>query len=202
MSESKHACEGKHGDVEELSQGLGNIVVVENENRRVKAVSHFPKEVGQVCKDIASYFKASAPDIDSTRDNLVSSLSGPEALRSLLMAIEETGEDETTIWFYEYKLLDAATIRDMGEIGRDGLVPFAENIDGELLACGKHEHKGGVFYTSADGDVEGDQIAVCMATFLESYRDDLLSHRLEYIEDCGMVERTDAGGPGSPTPKK
>lgn len=48
MAESKHSGEGKECQTGEAD--LTSVTVVENENRRNKAISHFPKEVNQVAK--------------------------------------------------------------------------------------------------------------------------------------------------------
>jgi hypothetical protein len=180
---------------------VAGVTVVEHENRRDKAISHFPSEVEQVCKDIAGFFKCAGPDKDKARARAVDALSGPSALRVLLRAVAETGGEQRLVWFNEYRLLApgavAAVAKRVGATSR-GLIPFAENIDEDLLACGEDEHRGGVFSLGADGKPQGDELAPCLATFLEGYRDALLSRKFEFIEGCGMVARAVPARRGAP----
>ncbi len=184
-----------------LAWQVAGVTVVEHENRRDKAISHFPGEVEQVCKDIAGFFKCAGPDKDKARARAVDALSGPSALRVLLRAVAETGDERRSVWFNEYRLLApeavAAVSKRVGATSR-GLIPFAENIDEDLLACGEDEHRGGVFGLGANGEPQGNELAPCLATFLEDYRDALLSRKLEFIEGCGMVARAVPARKGAP----
>lgn len=137
--------------------------------------------------DIASFFDAVADDASGGEDIVVS---GPFALQSLVSAVRN---NEDKVWFMEHQMLSADRIRELGVFEACGLVPFAENIDGDFLAAGQDDFRGTVHAVSAQGELEGRQEADCLADYLEAYRDMLLSHKLEYIEDCGMVEKsTDA----------
>lgn len=82
-------------------------------------------------------------------------------------------------------------------------VPFARDIDGTLLGLVYHEggkteegeeaspHDVTVAEWSADDGI--DHLSKqTPATYLEAFRDRLLSHKFEYIPDVGLVERVGA----------
>jgi len=87
-------------------------------------------------------------------------------------------------------MLDPSSIIEAStSIKHTKLVPFARNLDDDFIATRLDEHQGQVFYASSEGDIEGEELASCLAVFLEHYRDKLLRSRLEFVEDCGMVEK-------------
>ena len=152
--------------------------VVENENRREKCISFYPKEVEQICKDISRFFNPSlhlqphsSPRHSSPETK--HSIHIPEALALLLQ--------NPSIWFYEYKILEQLVTLD------DGLIAFAQNVDNAYLCCGEDIHDGGIFEQEQDG--ESEKVGENLATYLEAYRDALLSNKLEFIQDVGVVEK-------------
>ena len=92
-------------------------------------------------------------------------------------------------WYvYDYAILSASDANDKRGDTED-YVPFAENVDGELLVCGIDDHEGGVYSFDLDEGGVGENLGKNLASYLEEYCKNLLSGRLEYIEDCGMVEK-------------
>lgn len=188
-SKTQH-FEGKcdESNLHRLKPGFDDIQVVEHENRRPQAISFFPKEIEQVGKDICSFFDAHVNrDPNSPRLDIIDSVPGAHALRSLLYQWNEV----QAIWIYDYELLRSQEIIDLysRNIAR-GLVPFAANVDGDYICAGLDDHDGGAFCVDGEtGEVESVE-AQSLATYLEEYRNMLLSGRLEYIQDYGMVERT------------
>ena len=70
------------------------------------------------------------------------------------------------------------------------------HIDDELLVAGTDDHEGGVYEYSEDDGLSSRK-ATCLADYLEKYRDALLSNQLEFVEECGMMEK--CGGPAVPS---
>ena len=68
-------------------------------------------------------------------------------------------------------------------------IPFAENVDGDLLVCGVDDHDGGVFSFDLDDGGIGEKVSTSLASYLETYCKELLSGKLIYLEECGMVEK-------------
>mmetsp|Transcript_12071 Transcript_12071/g.15007 ORF Transcript_12071/g.15007 Transcript_12071/m.15007 type:complete len:145 (+) Transcript_12071:69-503(+) len=126
--------------------------------------------------------------MSSLRKSLISiQSSSPQALKLLYRNLKVP---PSRVWIYEYQLID---LQEMEETFKQhfkerGLIPFAKNIDGDFLACGKDDHSGGVYEVEED---EEEIVCESFATYLEQYRCLLLSNKLEYIEGMGMVQRSE-----------
>jgi hypothetical protein len=73
-------------------------------------------------------------------------------------------------------------------------IPLAANVDGTLLIASLEAADPGVFEWSAD-DGLGRHVARSLSTLLEKLRQDLLTHKYEFVEDCGLVERQSRPSP-------
>lgn len=194
--EGKYDSSSAHEGKEQVEQP--RIKVIEHENARTKPVSFFPKEVTQICSDICAYFhgidELELPPGASTRaiENLPTC---PSALKDLL------AEHDGGLWLLEYQLLGCAEITSQ-DIDGEARVIFARNVDGDALMCGVDEHQGGVYEHSDEYGI-GDCLGNSLATFLEDYRNRLLSSQLEYVDECGVIEcSNDGGGGGASTSNK
>jgi len=179
--------EGKMGEGKHSGFDDDRIAVVENENRREGAITDYPKEVSQVVKDLCTYFEripdlrlaGAAPD-----DDLRSIQPCPEILLQLL-------EVHNGGWFiYDYRVFSAAeAASNKRRMQASGLTPFAENIDGDLLVAGDDEGRVYSFESLSDMPEASTVEDECLASYLEKYRNRLLSNQLVYLEECGMVEK-------------
>ena len=91
--------------------------------------------------------------------------------------------------FYDFVGLSAAGMEEelarcqaSGKWAAD-TVPFARNADGELLVCGP---AGVSSWDAADG--LGGADAPSLSAYLEKYRNQMFASKVEYVEDCGIME--------------
>jgi hypothetical protein len=87
------------------------------------------------------------------------------------------------------------------DIDGETRVVFARNVDGDELMCGVDEHRGAVLEHNEEYGV-GDCLGASVASFLESYRDKLLSSQLEYVDECGVIECSTATAAETQSNKK
>ncbi|GLD98636.1 hypothetical protein PINS_up007353 [Pythium insidiosum] len=112
----------------------------------------------------------------------------PDALRGLL------SKQSGGLWFDEYKSLSADDIARTAESlsrasgWKSSFVPFAADADGNALVTDAATAKCAVFAFGDDG--RGRDLAPSLSTYLEEYRNRLLSGRFDFVEDVGLVERS------------
>lgn len=67
------------------------------------------------------------------------------------------------------------------------MIPFARDLDDNMLVI---DSTGAVReWSEADG---GDVVSKSLPSFLEKFRNDLLSGHYEYVEEIGVVEKAGA----------
>ncbi len=66
----------------------------------------------------------------------------------------------------------------------DGVLPFATDVDDNMLVVSANDM--GVYEWDSDG--QGRKIASDFESFLEKFRNDLLSNKFEFVSGCGVVE--------------
>lgn len=64
-----------------------------------------------------------------------------------------------------------------------GVIPFARDLDDNMLVV---DGRGAVCEWSEGA---GEMVAKSLPTFLEKFRNDLLSGHYEFVEELGVVER-------------
>jgi hypothetical protein len=93
--------------------------------------------------------------------------------------------DGKGIWVYEMQLMTVDDIRDAA--GNTGAcIPFAKDVDGNMMVVNTESGEAVFEY---DDDGLGSEICPSFTAYIEKYRNDLLSGKFEYIEDCGVVEK-------------
>lgn len=100
------------------------------------------------------------------------------------------------IWFMDKPLLGTEQIvRAVAELEaaggwRPSLIPFCGDDSGYIVVNTSSDE---VFEYEA-GEGVGDCIDISFSSYLEKYRDQLLSGRFEYLDGCGVVENVASGG--------
>ena len=90
------------------------------------------------------------------------------------------------IWIYEMQLVNVDDIRDVFESKKMGdCIPFVKDVDDNMLVVDANSEA----VCEYDEDGVGSEISPSVASYIEKYRNDLLSGKFEFIEDCGVVEK-------------
>ena len=163
----------------------GVTVAVEG-NKRSGGMS--PSEARQCVGDVVEFFRnkaegeISGADERELRNFARDHFALPLALEELYLAAR------SGIWFEEKELIPLQSATKMlSEIkGRD-LFPFARDPDDGLLVV-NCETEAVFEYDLADG--LGDEVASNFTDFFEAFRNDILADKYEFVEDCGLVEKT------------
>jgi hypothetical protein len=108
----------------------------------------------------------------------------------LSLLLEKSGGG---VWFYERKGLESDKMASLASKLGDELIPFASDVDGNLYVV-DGGRRGAVFEWDSDG--RGTEVAASFEDFLEQLRNDLLSNKFEFVEDCGVVEGVSGGKGG------
>ena len=99
------------------------------------------------------------------------------------------------IWFMDKQLLSAdRIIRTVAELEGEGgwrpnLIPFCGDESEYYVVNTRSEE---VFEYEPGAGI-GDCVDISFCSFLEKYRDQLLSGRFEYLDGVGVVEKVGAG---------
>ena len=72
-------------------------------------------------------------------------------------------------------------------------MPVGQDLDDDLLVVEEGAHK--IYTFSMDDGEVVDEKETTFGTYLELFRNKLLSNRFEHIEDAGLVERMGASSP-------
>lgn len=151
-------------------------------------------EIIQCVLDIKSWFsrtkgaaliKSAATTVDIQRLEKTIDTSLPESLSSLLLEVNGG------IYFLDKPLLGTADIADIyGQVERSkqwksGLVPFCGDETSLLVVDSQSDE----VYEWDSSDGLGDLIARNLLSYLEDYRNNLLSGHFEYFEDVGVIEK-------------
>jgi hypothetical protein len=71
------------------------------------------------------------------------------------------------------------------------LIPLARDVDDNFIVIDASENgKEGVYEWSEE---RGSQLASSLGSFLEQFRDDLLSGGFEFVDEIGVVEKVKKG---------
>mmetsp|Transcript_1691 Transcript_1691/g.3829 ORF Transcript_1691/g.3829 Transcript_1691/m.3829 type:complete len:179 (+) Transcript_1691:45-581(+) len=162
----------REGDMsaEELAQCLLDITSWLSEN------------AGEPGKEYAAKPPPSPSDLASLADFLAPTPLPPSLAE--LLRLHDGG-----ILLFEFTGLSVAEITQAVTDGRKedkwaaGIVPVARNPDGELLVM---DEEGLRTWTPADG--KGSLDAPSLSAYLEQYSKRMLGGKLEYMEDCGIME--------------
>ena len=146
--------------------------------------------------DIVAWFKRSSDlEIEEGSDEDVQPLFkalGYECDATLTFLVTQC---KNGIWYGDKKGMSADTMIEAvtgGEFGE--ALPFACDEDEEWFLAIDGEDGEIKEWTKDDG--AGDILATTFNDYLEEYRNALLAAKYEYVEDCGCMEKADAGGGG------
>ena len=152
-------------------------------------------ELIQCVLDIKSWFmrtkcsrriKDGATSVDFQRLNKAMGSEIPEQLEVLL------GEVNGGIYFMEKEQMSTEMVMDIitnlsgSKMWKQGLVPFCGD-ENALLAIDTEGDCEIVEWDSDDG--VGDVVAANLSSFLEQYRNNLLSGQFEFLDDAGVIEK-------------
>ncbi len=169
-----------------------SVTVAEEGNRRAGDMS--TAEVVQCTLDIKSWFARTsckkfmvegATSVDFQRLEKTIDTELPSALKAVLSEINGG------IYFMDKKQMSTNQIADCfsriegSRQWKNGLVPFAGEDDSLLVIDTKH----GEVYEWDSSDGLGDMVAPSLEKYLEDYRNDILSRRVEFLEDVGVIEK-------------
>jgi len=173
------------------------MMVETDSHPRRSSISHYPKEVEQAVLDVVTWFKEharplalekieGASDADLMKVEKIAD-NFPSALSKLLRCLNGG------IYFGQCCLFSTKEIIEWGEKcakmsskWNESWIPIATDVDGNLILI---DAEGAVREWDADAELLSKElIAASFATYLEDYRNKLLSGHMEYIEDVGIVE--------------
>ena len=170
-----------------------SVTVAEEGNRRIGGPD--ADEVTQCVLDIKSWFKRSGEwdeegractSADLQRLEKTIDLELPKALSALLK------EQDGGLWFMDKQSYSAARIAEVvsdnerSKSWKRGLLPFAG--DDSCLQVIDTDSGGEVFEWEDETGL-GDKLSASLGTFLETYRNQLLSGQFEYLDGCGVIEK-------------
>eukprot|EP00290_Baffinella_frigidus_P011437 CAMPEP_0180141740 /NCGR_PEP_ID=MMETSP0986-20121125/15113_1 /TAXON_ID=697907 /ORGANISM="non described non described, Strain CCMP2293" /LENGTH=169 /DNA_ID=CAMNT_0022084701 /DNA_START=57 /DNA_END=566 /DNA_ORIENTATION=+ len=145
-------------------------------------------DIGQWMTDHAGELGKAHADATGAPDAVIESLE--KAAGSLPSTVAELlKHKDGKMPFYDFVGLSAAEMEEeMAKCKASGkwasdTVPLARNADGELLVCGP----AGVSSWDAD-DGLGVPDAPSLSAYLEKYRNQMFASKVEYVEDCGIME--------------
>mmetsp|Transcript_42760 Transcript_42760/g.70901 ORF Transcript_42760/g.70901 Transcript_42760/m.70901 type:complete len:178 (-) Transcript_42760:258-791(-) len=173
------------------SKSGGGVTVAEEGNRRRGRMG--AEEVTQCVLDIVSWFKSHTECFENVQPgdkSGVQSLSKaigadvPEELEEFMLQINGGA------WLYEKKCLSLEESVD--KVLQEGHVTIASDVDGNYLVADV-ESPGTKLYEYDESDGLGSCVASSFSSYIEEYRNLLLSGKCEFIEDTGIVEEM-AGG--------
>eukprot|EP00607_Mallomonas_marina_P009068 CAMPEP_0182418202 /NCGR_PEP_ID=MMETSP1167-20130531/2681_1 /TAXON_ID=2988 /ORGANISM="Mallomonas Sp, Strain CCMP3275" /LENGTH=180 /DNA_ID=CAMNT_0024592289 /DNA_START=37 /DNA_END=579 /DNA_ORIENTATION=+ len=166
--------------------------VAEEGNRRKGAATE--DEIRQCALDIKSWFERSSPALknipgaepsDFQRMDKALESSAPEALEILLSVVDGG------IWFMEKKLLSVDKIirlygqLESSKLWRPELIPFCGDASDMLVI----DALTGEVLEWDDQEGLGELMAVSFSGYLEDYRNDLLEGNMDFLDECGVVEK-------------
>ena len=162
---------------------MPGITVAEEGNRRRGDMD--TDEVAQCAKDIAGFFNAAQGGASAESLQRMCKAAGECAALEAMLRVADGG-----IWYYEARALSAEEIVDRAAaLGKDGVVPFAADLDDNLLVV---LPSGAVAEWDEDG--EGETVSPSFSEYLEAYSKNLLSGRWEFVDECGVMEKMGGGG--------
>jgi len=175
-----------------------SVTVAEEGNRRSGGPDL--SEIRQCVVDIKSWFSRSGCEsiegctsADLQRLEKTIDLEIPRALNALL------SEANGGLWIMDKQSFDALRIaevyaeRESSKTWKRDYVPFAGNDDlSALLIVDASTAEAAVYEWDSDEDCLGDSVASSFGTFIETYRNDLLSGQFEYLDGCGVIEKVGA----------
>jgi len=145
-------------------------------------------EVEQAIRDILNWVSSNVPNFspsEGTSDSLVAN--APFALKKLFEIHDGGVPLQDT-----FRTIPVQQIKQAVEAGEVSInwkvsyLPFARNNEGEFLVADLST--GEVLEWSIDYGV-GEQLAQSMGLYLENIRNNMLSHKYQYIdEDVGIIE--------------
>ena len=179
--------EGKFGDGEGREKAF--VVVQEGTgNERSGLISD--SEIEQVVLDIVAWYEravdacepgSAAPSADDLK-RLAALFPGERVPLALRLLHEKAFDD---FYLHEFRLLPAAEAARLSSelpLG-EGLVGIARNIDEDYLVL---KNGGSVAVWSEDEGLESP-CAENLGMYLERMRNELLSKKLEWLPECGLV---------------
>eukprot|EP00613_Pedinella_sp_CCMP2098_P005649 CAMPEP_0171593768 /NCGR_PEP_ID=MMETSP0990-20121206/309_1 /TAXON_ID=483369 /ORGANISM="non described non described, Strain CCMP2098" /LENGTH=173 /DNA_ID=CAMNT_0012154367 /DNA_START=105 /DNA_END=626 /DNA_ORIENTATION=+ len=167
-------------------------MVAQEGNRRKGGMTK--SEVSQAVLDVCTWFERNSPDklvpTDPAKLEGLEKVLGFEIPMGLSLLLEKGGGG---VWFYERQGFGSDKIASQAAKLGENIIPFASDVDGNLyvIDCGR---RGAVFEWDSDG--RGTEVASSFEDFLEQLRNDLLSNKFEFVEDCGVVEGLSSGKVG------
>jgi len=156
-------------------------------------------EISQCVLDIKSWFDRTkakkningpATTVDLQRLEKSIDIPLPPALKIMLQEVNGG------MYFLDKKQLSSEEIRELVsecdglKTWTNGLVPFAGDSSSMLVV--DTTGRGEVYEWDSD-DGLGDRLASNMSRFLETYRNELLAGRYEYLDEVGAVEKMEKG---------
>ena len=172
------------------------IVVAESGNKR-KTIS--AEDVEQCIKDIAGWYQTKA---ENYYTNKLKTCAGapPEEVKAVLgefSAADSHLSVQLTKYNGGFQYLDTYVGLTLDEIRKHGgelgllekkIVPFAKDIDGTLQCLQITDGgKESVISWDCESNAVQEDLKVTYAEYIESIREKLLTGKLEYEEDLGLV---------------
>lgn len=169
-----------------------SVTVAEEGNRRAGDMS--TAEVVQCTLDIKSWFARTAckklmvdgaTSVDFQRLEKTIDQEIPSSLKAVLSEINGG------IYFMDKRQLNTSQIAECvsrvenSRQWKAGLVPFAGDED-VLLVIDTRNH---AVYEWDSGEGLGAEVAPSLEKYLEDYRNNMLSRKVEFLEDVGVVEK-------------
>ncbi|ETV87030.1 hypothetical protein, variant [Aphanomyces astaci] len=167
---------------------MSTVQVVEEGNRRKGGMSS--EETDQCILDILSWFqrkKASLPkaSMDPQEVEALEKALDAPVPKALAFLLEKQNGG---IWFNEFKeIISTAETSQSWDGWARGHVPLAADVDGALLVIDT-KHGNAVHELSSEG--LGRQLGPSLTAFFETYRNELLSGNYDFVQDVGLVERS------------
>ena len=170
--------------------------VAEEGNRRKGDMT--ADECEQCILDIKNWFVRSAgggktmegaSNVDIQRLEKTIDCELPKALKFMLY------EANGTLWFLEKEQMTCDTIAQMvskfegKKHWRRGCIPFAGDEGMGMLVVDTTNTKAAVYEWDGDDGISDDPISLSLTSYLEDYRNRLLSGQCEFLEDCGVIEK-------------
>ena len=175
-----------------------SVTVAEDGNRRVGGPEL--AEIRQCVLDAKSWFSRSGwesvegcTSADLQRLEKTIDFEIPPALAALL------SEVNGGLWimdkqsFGSRRIAEVYAEKESSKKWKRDYVPFAGNDDlSALLLVDSSVAGAAVYEWDSEEDCLGDSVASSFGTFIETYRNDLLSGQFEYLDGCGVIEKIGA----------
>lgn len=169
---------------------MPGVKVAEEGNRRRGDMN--TDEINQCVKDIVLWFRRNGCNAeDGAESNRFQSLEKASDLRVPIALETLLKEVNGGIWFMEKKLMsineiiDCISEVDSSSLWKRYLIPFCGDSSDMIVIDTNTDE---VLEWDAD-DGLGDSLSKNLSSYLEDFRNNLISGKFEYMDDLGVIEK-------------